>query len=643
MTRVNPEADVDLVHEATDLVQLIGEHLALKPKGREHIGLCPFHDDHTPSLTVVTHKGNGFYKCYACGAAGDAFSFVMNYHKMDFPQALAYLADRAGITLRRHAPTGGARRGPDRADLRQALTDAASFFRRTLEHPDAGRAARRMIDERRISAAMVEAFGLGAAPDQWEALHHLAGRRGRSVEPFVAAGLLKKRDSGQGCYDVFRNRLIFLIGDEMGRPVAFGARQLDPADEPKYLNTAESPLFRKSRTLYGLHLARRSIIESGRAIVTEGYTDVIACHQAGFTNVLGTLGTALTADHARVLKRLCETVVLLFDGDEAGQRAADRALEVLFAEPVDVKICILPDGLDPDDCLRGPDGPARFRAAVDGAVDALAYKVDRFRRELRGVTSLSGRQRRLEQFLADLGALGFGTLQGVRKRLIIAQLADLLGVSMRDVEQAAPRRRRSGAPKPAAAAPPTSPGPPNDESAAVSAARRRAEHDVLSILIYQPALRSQTVRGADGRPLSIVELLRPERFRDHAAQQIVRIIFPRLEADRDFTVQEILAEVGATDLRGLVSSLYLEGHAQAGAGGEAAAERLRAAAATLDRLIHRQRYQEEVLAFRRGGSESSGPVMTPHRLIEERRKQGYVPAAIGQGVRSPEGEGGFVQ
>ncbi len=159
------------------------------------------------------------------------------------------------------------------------------------------------------------------------------------------------------------------------------------------------------------------------------------------------------------------------------------------------------------------------------------------------------------------------------------------------------------------------------------------EQDPVSVVLPEmhPTLRE------------LVELLRPERFRDHAAQQIVRIIFPRLEADRDFTVQEILAEVGATDLRGLVSSLYLEGHAQAAAEGEAAAGRLRAAAATLDRLIHRQRYQEEVLAFRRGGSESSGPVMTPHRLIEERRKQGYVPAAIGQGVRSQEGEGGFVQ
>ncbi len=640
MSRVTGEADVDLVHEATDLVGLIGEHLSLRPKGREHVGLCPFHDDRTPSLTVVTHKGNGFYKCHACGAAGDVFSFVMNYHKMDFPQALAYLADRAGITLRRHASAAGSRRGPDRADMRQALADATSFFRRTLEHPEAGRVARRMIDERRIGAAMVEAFGLGAAPDQWVALHHLAGRRGRSVEPFVAAGLLKKRDSGQGCYDVFRNRLIFPIADETGRPVAFGARQLDPEHEPKYLNSAESSLFHKSRTLYGLNLARRSIIETGRAIVTEGYTDVIACHQAGFTNVLGTLGTALTREHARVLKRLCETVVLVFDGDEAGQRAADRALEVFFAEPVDVKICILPDGLDPDDCLRGPDGAARLGQALDGAVDALAYKVDRFRGQLRGVTSLSGRQRRLEQFLADLEALGFGAMQGVRKRLIITQLADLLGVSIQDVEHAAPRRRRPGPVRAAAAAGPQTPaGSIEDEGPAVSAARRRAEHDLLSIVIYQPALRSQTVRSVDGRPRPLLELLRPELFQDRAAQQIARIIFPRLEADRDFTVQEILGEVGATDLRGLVSSLYLDGHAQAGAGGEVAAGRLGAAAVALDRLIHRQRYQEEVLAFRRGRPESSGPAMTPHRLIEERRKQGYVPAAIGQGVRSPAGEG----
>ena len=630
MSAPGGQTDVDLVHEAIDLVALIGEHISLRPKGREHVGLCPFHDDQTPSLTVVTHKGNAFYKCHACGAAGDAFSFVMNYHKMDFPAALQHLAERAGVTLTSRRSAAATGKGPGRDDLRQAHTEAAAFFRKTLSDASAGRAARAFITERRIDPGMVEAFGLGAAPDAWEGLGRAIRRNQRAIEPYVAAGLVRQRPSEQGWYDVFRNRLIFPICDELGRPIAFGARQLDPEDDPKYLNSSEHALFRKSSTLYGLHLARQAIIKARTAIITEGYTDVIACHQAGLHNVVATLGTALTHEHARRLKRLCDTAVLVFDGDEAGQRASDRALEVFFVEPVDVQICVLPDGLDPEELLRQPGGEDRLREAIDGAQDALAYRVQRLRHQLDGVTSLSGRQTRLEGFLAELEALGFSMMQGVRKRLVLSQLADLLGVSIHDIERCLPRAKRRTAPAVTGEAPPQR----LDEGLAGSPARRQAERELLAILIYQPALHDHVLVACEGQPLALAALFQPEQFSDPAARQIAELVFPWLREQRSFTVQHLLGARGDSALRGEISSLYLEGEALCTASSEGAGARLRSAGNTLNSLIHRQSYEQELAAFRRGEAVAGSQVPSPHRIIEERRKQQYVPTAIAQGVRS---------
>jgi DNA primase len=629
------QTDVDRVHEAIDLVALIGEHISLRPKGREHVGLCPFHDDQTPSLTVVTHKGNAFYKCHACGAAGDAFSFVMNYHKMDFPAALQHLAERSGVTLTSRRSAAAPSKGSGRDDLRQAHAEAAAFFRKTLSDASAGRAARAFLTERRIDPEMVEAFGIGVAPDAWEGLGRAVRRKQRAIEPYVAAGLVRQRPSEQGWYDVFRNRLIFPICDELGRPIAFGARQLDPEDDPKYLNSSEHALFRKSSTLYGLHLARQAIIKARTAIITEGYTDVIACHQAGLRNVVATLGTALTHEHAQRLKRLCDTAVLVFDGDEAGRRAADRALEVFFAEPVDVQICVLPDGLDPEELLRQPEGADRLRTAIDGAQDVLAYRVQRLHRQLDEVTSLSGRQTRLEAFLAELEGLGFSTMQGVRKRLILSQLADLLGVSIHDIERSLPRGQRRAAPAPAAVVISEAQPQRLDEASAGSPARRQAEHELLAILIYQPALHDHVLVAHEGQPLALAALFQPEQFSDPAARQIAEVVFPWLQAQRGFTVQHLLGAIGDSALRGVITSLYLEGEALCTASSEGARARLRSAGTTLSGLIQRQRYEQALAAFRRGQAAAGSQVPSPHRIIEERRKQQYVPTAIAQGVRSP--------
>lgn len=422
-------SDVERVKDANDIVRVIGEHIALRPKGREYAGLCPFHDDRTPSMQVSPDKQ--IYKCFSCGAGGDVLTFVQKFHKMEFREALEYLAERAGITLTQLRPSAPRSAGSvSRDDLLRVSTLAAGAFQAFLQHAEHGAAARGVIGRRGITPAMVEAFKLGAAPQRWDGLLLTLQARGVAPEALVAAGLAKARDSGGGCYDAFRHRLMFPICDAIGRVVAFGARRINDEDEPKYLNSSESPIFEKSKTLYALHLASRTIQQQRTAIICEGYTDVIACHQAGVTNAVATLGTALTREHARVLRRICDRVVLLFDGDQAGQRAADRAAEVFFAEPLDVGIVALSrhtDAKDPDELLKRPGGALVFRKAIDAPIELLTYRFERLRHQLAsaGEAALT---RGISQELTNLVELGLSKIEKHRRKLIIERLSVLSGV-----------------------------------------------------------------------------------------------------------------------------------------------------------------------------------------------------------------------
>jgi len=361
------------VLDATDIVELVGEHVALKSKGREFVGLCPFHEDRHPSMYVVPHKQ--IFHCFVCGSGGNAIDFLMKLHGMGFREALEHLANRAGMEIAPFHTRSGSRSDDatpsvSRDDLARANAFAMGFFQTILAHAEHGRAARALIESRNITPEMVEHFGIGAAPDRWDGLEQVVRGKGMSSSHFVEAGLLKEKDGRH--YDALRNRMVFPIQDQANRIVAFGARRINDEDEPKYLNSPESKLFDKGATLFGLKQAARAIQRERTCVVTEGYTDVIACHQHGFENVVATLGTALTAKHAPVLRRMCDTVILLFDGDDAGQRAADRALEVFFTEPMDVRIAVMQregGGQDPDEILKEDNGAEMFREILSGAVD----------------------------------------------------------------------------------------------------------------------------------------------------------------------------------------------------------------------------------------------------------------------------------
>lgn len=368
-----PDHIIDQVRSRADIVEVIGEHVRLKKTGRNYVGLCPFHNEKTPSFNVNAERG--IYKCFGCGKGGNVITFMTDHGHLGFVDAVRALATRYGIVIpteEQDDPTGmHARRDAALA----ALREAATFYRANLE-TDVGAEAARYFERRGFTTATIDAFQLGASPAGWDGLMRYLRERGYADEHLVDAGLVVVREDGR-MYDRFRGRAMFAIADDAGRIVGFSARILtDDPGQPKYINSPQGPVFDKSRVLYGLDRAKRSIAEARTAILVEGQTDVVSLHQTGLTRVVASSGTSLTADHCRTLRRHADTLVLLFDADNAGQNATTRAVELALAAGLDVRVCPLPAGADPDSLAR--DGG---RAALDALLADdrpwIAWQADR--------------------------------------------------------------------------------------------------------------------------------------------------------------------------------------------------------------------------------------------------------------------------
>lgn len=442
----NRDDDKARVKDASPIERVVGDVVALKPKGRELVGLCPFHEDRRPSMNVIPSKQ--IFHCFVCQTGGDVFSFVQKYHNMEFREALEYLAERANITLSPWKPERGGTPvvagQPTRAEILRASALATEYFRKILQHPQHGAAAREVIAKRGISDWAVEEFALGASAERWDGLEVSIRAANLELAPFLHAGLFKKREGGDGVYDTFRNRLMFPIQDKTGRVVAFGARKIKEEDEPKYLNSPETIFFNKSATLYALPQARQTIQKTKRVVVVEGYMDVIACHQAGVRNVVATLGTALTREHARELRLIADEVVLLFDGDDAGQRAADRAFDVFFHESIDVAIATLAsvtDAKDPDELLKREGGKPVLERAIQHATPLLEYHYQRLRTSLKGAGP-AAIERAIRADLQRLAQLGLDTAEPTRRQLIIQRLNQITGLDAGSIFAAMPKGRR---------------------------------------------------------------------------------------------------------------------------------------------------------------------------------------------------------
>ncbi|MFN3190139.1 MAG: DNA primase [Aureliella sp.] len=364
------------VRAATDIVDLIGSRYELRRQGRNFAALCPWHKDSRPSLQINPERQ--IWKCWVCDIGGDVFNFVMQEEGLSFPEALRKLADRAGIEIKE---TRGSRRNHRasrdiKAELYRALKFADELFQNHLKNSPEAAAARDYLAERQISSKSIEAFGIGMAPNSWSAV--LDGARQYEISPqaLEQAGLVIRRDSG-GYYDRFRNRIMFPIRDREKKALAFGGRVLPGADDgAKYINSPETRLFHKSNQLYGLDLAAAPMRHQRQALVMEGYTDVIVAHQCGVQNAVAVLGTALGAAHLKTLRSYCDSIVLLLDGDEAGQKRSDDVLELFLHAQIDVRVLTLPDGQDPADFLLS-EGAEALQDRIRSASDALEFKLKR--------------------------------------------------------------------------------------------------------------------------------------------------------------------------------------------------------------------------------------------------------------------------
>ncbi|MFH0778093.1 MAG: DNA primase [Candidatus Eisenbacteria bacterium] len=354
---------LEKVREACDVVEVIGEHVTLKKSGQNFKGLCPFHSERTPSFMVNPAKQ--VYHCFGCGAGGNVFSFVMQVENLSFAEAVRSLARRKGIEI----PRPRTETDSLNASLLSAMEFAVSFYRKRLAAPE-GRKARDYLSRRELGPKIQEEFMLGYSPAGWDSLLS-AGRRYFGESVLLQAGLLVQREGGQGAYDRFRDRLMFPLHSPGGKAIGFGARALDDS-EPKYLNSSDSPLFQKGSVLYGLYFSKRAVRAKESAIVVEGYTDLLSLYSRDFENVIASCGTAFTNEQAKVLRRYTTDATLIYDADDAGVRAARRALEIFLSGGLKVRLVCLPAGHDPDSFVR-ERGPAALADAI-----ATAWSVTEF-------------------------------------------------------------------------------------------------------------------------------------------------------------------------------------------------------------------------------------------------------------------------
>jgi DNA primase len=369
-----PRETIEEVRSRNDIADVIGSYLSLKNAGTRFKALCPFHKEKSPSFTVSPDRQ--IYHCFGCGAGGDVIRFVQEYEKVDFMTALQMLADRAGMEL--SLEEGGEGSGADKRKLLQIHEGVTQLYQRILLEHESGEAGRAYLATRALSPETIKDFQIGFAPDRFDALEKWAQQKKIPLELMEQAGLMVKSDKRSGYYDRFRNRLMFPIRDEAGRVIGFSGRAIVKDEKSgKYVNSPETPLFHKSRVLFAIDKARRAMAESRIAIICEGQIDAIRCHEAGLTNVVASQGTALTSDHARMVRRYADEVILVLDADAAGQKAALKSSAAFIAEELSVRVASLPEGEDPDSLVRD-HGAEALRSRIANAVSALDFLINCF-------------------------------------------------------------------------------------------------------------------------------------------------------------------------------------------------------------------------------------------------------------------------
>lgn len=454
-----PRETIEEVRSRNDIADIIGSYLPLKNAGTRFKANCPFHKEKTPSFTVSPDRQ--IYHCFGCGAGGDVIRFIQEYEKVDFMTALQMLADRCGMEL--NFEEGGTGDGADRRKLFQIHEGVAQLYQRILMEHESGEAGRSYLATRALSPEIIKEFQIGFSPDRFDALEKWAQQKKVPLELMEKAGLMIKSDKGRGYYDRFRNRLMFPIRDEAGRVIGFSGRAIVKDEKSgKYVNSPETPLFHKSRVLFAIDKARRAMADSRQAIIVEGQIDAIRCHEAGLANVVASQGTALTSDHARMIRRYADEVILVLDADAAGQKAALKSSAAFIAEELSVRVASLPPGEDPDSLIRD-HGAEALRERVKSAVSALDFLINCFAQteNLKTETGVMRTAKAVQALIAQAPG-------AVQRDRMVKQAAERLGLSSSALQRDLARRKERPAPAAAAPeAPPAAPAKHPDEEVAL--------------------------------------------------------------------------------------------------------------------------------------------------------------------------------
>ena len=428
MAGLVPKRTLEDIRFRTDIADLVGSYINLKKAGTALKALCPFHKEKTPSFTVNPQRQ--IFHCFGCGEGGDVFGFLMKYEGVDFMTAVRMLADRCGVTIETEE---GDRQSADKVTFFKIHEELAQFYRRCLLQMPAAQHARDYLESRQLDTEIGEAFGIGYAPNRWDAVSTWGAKYKYTQEQLETCGLLVKTEKDSGRvhrYDRFRDRLMFPIRDEQKRIIGFSGRALVKDDRmAKYVNSPETPLFKKSRVLYALEKARRNIVDCREAILCEGQIDVIRCHQAGFTTAVASQGTAFTPDHARILKRYADMITLVFDPDKAGQDATVKAAVIFMQSGLSVRAARLPDGEDPDSFISA-HGAEAFREILGAATSAIAFQIA-FLSDREDASSEVGRMRIARAVLETISH----SPNAVQRSVLIQEAAERLRLPAASLQQ----------------------------------------------------------------------------------------------------------------------------------------------------------------------------------------------------------------
>jgi DNA primase len=524
MARIS-EQSLEQVKASADIVDVVSAHVQLAKRSRNFFGLCPFHEEKTPSFSV--NPDLQIYKCFGCDAGGDVFKFVQEIDRVSFIEAVQFLAERYGIPL----PKEGGERVDELADeLYRSNELAAKYFEYKLKQ-DSGRPALEYLRQRGISDETIDHFRLGFAVPGWTSFMEMAGKRGFKPEMLERAGLVLPSQRSSGHYDRFRNRITFAIRNTSGRVVGFGARGMSPEDQPKYLNSPESPVYHKSSILYGLSESHDAIRRADCAIVVEGYMDVLNLVQAGITEVVASSGTALTAEHCKLLARYAGRVVLLFDGDAAGSKAAMRGLSAVLDAGFDSRVVSLPGGHDPDSFVR-EEGAEALRALLRKSQPALEFYLDQLAKTL-DVNSVSGKGAAVDAVMPLLAQC----TQSVRLDLMIRQAAQRLLIDEASLRQDLKKHLEQ----------PSRPGRQVAAAATAEAPLHLAdppptERDFLGLLLHNPRYIGSSAEQLDA-----------SAFSDPRCQALARILFEQFADGTRLDVSHLINTIEDQSIVQLIS------------------------------------------------------------------------------------------